>query len=221
MKSLVTFFARRALQWVALAFFASGVSAQTPPTASSRSAQAPAQKNVAAYTLMRTDQLSINIFQEDDLNVITRVDANGRVNLKLLTEEVRVQGMTVAEAQRAIENAYQEGRFLRNPQVTIAIMEYAPRAVTVYGMVKLPGRVILPTESTMDILELIGKVGGFQDTAKGNAVTVTRINNDGTRSVIGPIDVESLIKGKGKEKRREDVLIMMPEDIVNVPMRMF
>jgi len=178
------------------------------------------QKNAVSYTLMATDRLSVNVFQEEDLNLITRVDAKGCINLKLL-EDVHVQGLTVSEAQKAIENAYREARYLRNPQVTITIEEYAPRAVTVYGMVKQPGRVPLPTESTMDILELIGKVGGFQDTAKGSAVTVTRINSDGTRSVIGPIDVESMIKGKGKGKRSEDVLIMMPEDIVNVPMRMF
>ncbi len=185
--------------------------AATPP---------PAPKNVVVYTLMASDKLSINVFQEDDLSIISRVDAKGCVNLKLVGD-VRVFGLTVSEAQKAIENAYQEGRFLRNPQVTINIEEYAPRAVTVYGQVKNPGRVPLPTETTTDIVDLIGKVGGFTDTAKGNAVTVTRITLDGKRIVIGPIDVESVIKGKDKGKARENVLLMMPDDIVNVPMRMF
>jgi polysaccharide biosynthesis/export protein len=177
-------------------------------------------KQAVVYTLTNTDKLSISIFQEDDLNVIARVDAKGSVNLKLVGD-VRVFGLTVSEAQRAIEDAYKDGRFLRNPQVTINIEEYAPREVTVYGMVREPKRVPLPTESSMNLVDLIGKVGGFTDTAKGSAVTVTRITPDGKRIVLGPFDVESMNKGKDKGKSGENVLIMMPGDIVNVPQRIF
>jgi polysaccharide biosynthesis/export protein len=173
-----------------------------------------------AYALTTTDKLNISVFQEEDLNVVTRVDAKGSVNLKLVGDVV-ISGMSVSDAQKAIETAYKDGRFLRNPQVTIYVEEYAPREVTVYGMVKNPGRVSLPVESPMNLVDLIGKVGGFTDTAKGNAVTVTRIGPDGRRTVIGPIDVEALNKGKNKGSSGENILRMIPGDIVNVPQKIF
>ncbi len=189
---------------------------------SSESAGDPsAPKQAVAYTLTNTDKLSISVFQEDDLNVIARVDSKGSVNLKLVGD-VRVAGLSVSEAQKAIEDAYKDGRFLRNPQVTINIEEYAPREVTVYGQVRESGkRVSLPPEASMNLVDLIGKVGGFTDTAKGSAVTVTRITPDGKRIVLGPFDVESMNRGKDKGKTGENVLIMMPGDIVNVPQRIF
>jgi hypothetical protein len=39
--------------------------------------------------------------------------------------------------------------------------------------------------------------------------------------VLGPFDVESMNKGKDRGKAGENVLIMMPGDIVNVPQRIF
>jgi len=177
-------------------------------------------KHVVEYAITNADKLSISVFQEDDLNVIARVDAKGCVNLRLVGD-VRVFGLNKSEAQKAIEEAYKDGRYLRNPQVTINIEEYAPREVTVYGRVREPKRVPLPTESTMNLVDLIGKVGGFDDTAKGSAVTVTRITPEGKRIVLGPFDVESMNKGKNKGKSSENVLIMMPGDIVNVPQSMF
>src|SRR5690606_8924385 len=101
-----------------------------------------------------------------DLSVIVRIDARGNINLKLVGD-LRVAGMTVAEAQRAIENAYREGRYLRNPQATIAIEDYAPREVSISGQVKAPGRYLLPIESTFSIVELVTKAGGLTDIAKG------------------------------------------------------
>jgi polysaccharide export outer membrane protein len=81
--------------------------------------------NIPSYTLTATDRLRISIYQEDDLSSIVRIDAKGDVNL-LLVGEVRIAGLTVREAQKVIEDAYRNGRFLRDPQVIITVEEYAP-----------------------------------------------------------------------------------------------
>lgn len=67
------------------------------------------------YVVARTDRLRIEVYQEDDLSLIARVDAQGAVNLPLVGE-VLVQGKTIVEAQRLIELAFVEGRFLRSPE---------------------------------------------------------------------------------------------------------
>ena len=136
------------------------------------SAQAPApasQKKSTPYTIRNSDKLGVRVFQEEDLALTARVDSKGTLNLTLVGE-IRVFGMTITQAERTIENAYREGRFLRNPQVTITVEEYSPREVTIGGQVKSPARYPLPLENPMTLLELVGKAGGFTDTAKGTAV---------------------------------------------------
>jgi len=179
----------------------------------------PNASKATVYKIRATDKLSIRVFQEDDLTTICRVDAKGTVNLPLVGE-IRVFGQTLSQAERTVEDAYKNGRFLRKPEVTIAVEEYAPREVSIQGQVKNPGRFPLPVESTMSVVDLVTRAGGFTDTAQGTAVRVTRILPDGSTRVI-TLDVESLIKGKSNAKTNEDnnALILEPDDIVYVPER--
>ncbi len=169
------------------------------------------------YVISLTDRLRISVYQEDDLSVISRVDAKGTVNLPLVGE-VKIAGLTVSEAQKIIEDAYRDGRYLRAPQVTINVEEYASREVSISGMIRNPGRFPLPVESNMTVLELVTKAGGLTDTAKGTAVSVTRISPEGKKEVF-TIDVESLIKGRDRAKAADNSLILQAGDIVYVPER--
>ena len=99
-----------------------------PQTRSENSAQP--FRPVLSYTIALTDRLRITVYQEEDLSVIARVDAKGTVNLPLVGE-VQIYGKTVSEAQKIIEASYRSGRYLKNPQVTINIEEYAPREVSI------------------------------------------------------------------------------------------
>jgi polysaccharide export outer membrane protein len=190
--------------------------------APARAENAPASGNsnrTKVYNIRTTDKLRITIFQEDDLSTICRVDAKGTVNLPLVGE-IRVYGQTISQAERSIEAAYQNGRYLRKPAVTIDVEEYAPREVSIQGQVKNPGRFTLPIEATMTVLDLVTKAGGFTDTAQGTGVRVTRILPDGSTKVI-TLDVESLIKGRSNAKTNEEnsALLLEPDDIVYVPER--
>ena len=200
------------MSWVLLfasvqAFAASRLGAENPSVPPTR----------ASYTIASTDRLRITIYQEEDLSCFARVDANGLINLPLIGE-VSVSGKTVIEAQHIIESAYRDGRYLVKPQVTINIEEYAPREVSIDGKVRSPGRFPLPIEANMSVLELVTKAGGLLDTAKGTAITVTRISKDGKKEVF-TVDVESLMKGRDRAKATDNSLILQPGDIVYVPER--
>lgn len=174
-------------------------------------------QTVLAYKITLTDLLRIDIYQEDDLRTMSRVDAKGRINLPLVGE-VQVVGLTISDAQKAVENAYREGRYLRTPQVTINVEAYAPREVSIQGQVRSPGRYPLPIETSMTVLELVTRAGGFTDTAKGTAVNVTRVTPDGKKQVF-TIDVDSLLKGKSGANINDNSLMLEPGDIVFVPER--
>jgi polysaccharide export outer membrane protein len=167
------------------------------------------------HTLTLADRVRIAVYQEDDLASLTRIDARGRVNLPLIGE-IGIGGLTVIEAQAAIENAYKDGRYLRNPQVTVSVEEYAPREVSIQGRIRNAGRYTLPIESTFTVVELVTKAGGIDDIGKGSAVSVTRILPDGTKKVF-TVDVDSIIKGKKNTKIDDTTLLLQPGDIVYVP----
>lgn len=184
--------------------------------AQSKTATAPNQPAIA-YKITLTDLLRIDIYQEDDLRTMSRVDAKGKINLPLVGEVV-VAGLSLSEAQKSVETAYREGRYLRNPQVTINIETYAAREVSIQGQIRSPGRYPLPIETSMTVLELVSRAGGFTDTAKGTAVNITRVSPDGKKQVF-TIDVDSLLKGKDRANISDNSLMLEPGDIVFVPER--
>jgi polysaccharide biosynthesis/export protein len=187
-------------------------------TAQTRAMTSP-DHAVLSYKITLTDLLRIDIYQEDDLRTMARVDAKGKINLPLVGE-VDVAGLTVREAQAAVETSYREGRYLRSPQVTINVEAYAAREVSIQGQVRSPGRYPMPIETSMTVLELVTRAGGFTDTAKGTSVNITRVLRDGTKQVFN-IDVDSLLKGKDRANIDDNSLMLEPGDIVFVPERLF
>ena len=175
----------------------------------------PDSRKALLYTIAITDSLRVSVFGEDDLSRVSRVDAKGTINLPLIGE-IKVYGLTLRDAEQAIADAYRDGRYLRNPQVTINVEVYAVREISVQGQVKIPGRLVLPAESTMSVLEAVTKCGGFTDTAKGTEVRVTRIDAAGKVKVF-VVDVDSLIKGKNRARSEDDSLLLLPGDIIYVP----
>ena len=195
---------------------ASAPSAASAPEISSVP-KGPSLATRPSYIIANADRLRITVYQEEDLSVFARVDAKGTVNLPLVGEVI-VAGNTVSQAQHVIEQAYRDDHYLKKPQVTINIEEYAPREVSVDGKVRNPGRYPLPIEANMSVLDLVTKAGGMTDTAKGTAISVTRISADGKKTVF-TVDVESLLKGRDRAKATDNSLTLQPGDIVYVPER--
>lgn len=192
--------------------------ASLPVLHAQEAARSGSKKNYI-HKLQLADRVRVSVYQEPDLDTISRIDARGVVNLQLVGP-IAIGGMTIAEAQKAIEQAYREGRFLRNPQVTVNVEEYAPRVISVLGAVRQPGQYALPTESTFTVVEVITKAGGISDIGKGTAVAVTRVMPDGTKQVF-TVDVDNVIKGKrGDGKIEDNTLLLQPGDIVYVPERL-
>lgn len=197
----------------ALVIATPGLRAQAQESAS----DIPVSKKNFIYRLSLGDRIRVAVFQEDDLSAIPRINAQGMVTLPLIGD-VRVSGLTVSEAQSHIERAFRDGRFLRSPQVNITVEEYAPREVSILGQVRNPGKYALPVESTLTVVELVTRAGGFTDIGKGTEVRVTRIGPDGQETNF-TVDVESVIRGRGKSRVEDNSMLLEAGDIVYVPER--
>jgi polysaccharide biosynthesis/export protein len=176
------------------------------------------EKKTIAYRLSRTDKISIAIIGESDLNASKRIDVNGNVNLAIV-QDVHIAGLTVTEAQTAIENAYRDGRILRNPQVTINIEEYAPRLVTVSGLVKFGGTINLPPETVMTLKDLLNKVQ-LAETANAKAVRISRALPDGTTQIFIK-NVDNALRARDSGSSADGDFVIEPGDTVVVPEKMF
>lgn len=207
-RSLLPFLAT-ALIWAAgpVALFAE----TAPPAGRS------AEKKAVPYRITAGDRVSVAVLGEPSLTVgQRRVEATGTINL-LLVSDVRIAGLTIAEAQEAIANSYREGRFLRNPQVTVTVDEYAPRIVRISGKVNSPGQIHIPPDTEMTIVDLIFKANGLAETARSSAVRVERTLPDGTKKQF-TLDIEAAIKAKGRPTG-DGSFTMQPGDVVYVEER--
>lgn len=192
------------------------VSAASAPPAAPLAVEPP---KTIAYRIAPSDILSVAVIGEIDLNAGNkRVDASGNINLALVGD-VRVGGRTVPEAQAAVENAYKDGRILRNPQVSINIEVYSPREVSISGMIKTGGKYSLPPEAVLTLKDLVLRAGGFQDTANGKKVRVIRTNPDGTTKIFIK-DIDSVIRAKDTKNSTDGSFVLEPGDLVYVDEKM-
>ncbi len=181
--------------------------------------QASAQPAVAAsdYRLFSRDLVRVSVHGEPDLKDLDRrIDGSGRISLPLLPP-VDLKGLTPAEAEVAIARAFIEAQILLRPQVSVTVVEYSPREISVLGQVRTPGKIAFPIEAdSLSIVEAVSKAGGFTRIAKSDSVLVTRTGADG-REISTTVDVARLFDGRGGGETYQ----LVPGDVVFVPERIF
>ena len=102
------------------------------------------------YRLNQQDLLTITVYDNPDLTTNQRIDVQGRVQIPLLGR-IEIAGMTVGEAEQKIEQLFKDERYLRNPQVTVAVDEYSKKEISIFGEVRSPGQIALPILSLIHI----------------------------------------------------------------------
>lgn len=171
------------------------------------------------YRLGSGDTVVFGIRGQDvsDSQTISR---NGDVRLPLIKDEVPLAGKTVREAERFLENLYRERRLLRNPVVSLKVASYYPRSVSVLGAVVNPGTVQFPPDTvSLDIVEVITRVGGFRQAANSDRVTLTRRGTDG-KETTQVLNLENIISGRRKTRDRLEFPVF-PGDRIWVPESIF
>jgi polysaccharide export outer membrane protein len=100
--------------------------------------------------------LEVDVFDEPDMSGQFRVGPTGNVILPLVGP-VHVEGDTPSEVEIKIQDALKTGGILKNPQITLNIVQYAPTLVSVLGEVNSPGRLqMLAPHSLLDVLSFVG-----------------------------------------------------------------
>ena len=183
----------------------------------SRSIAADAPRSTAGeLQLYPRDQVHIGVQGEPDVTVERQIDPGGAVNLPLLGT-VKIGGLTIAQAQRAIADSYIKEEIFIHPEVVVTVVSYAPKEVMLLGQVAKQGKVSFPAEaSILSIVEAIAAAGGLTRIAKGDAVRVTRHDEQG--EVVFTLNVDKMVDGRGATTEK---FMLQPGDVVFVPERVF
>jgi polysaccharide export outer membrane protein len=116
------------------------------------------------------DLLEMSVFDTPELGGKLRVSNTGDVILPLVGS-VHVAGLKTEEAQTLIRQKLIEGNFLKDPEVTVFVAEYATQGVSVLGEVKNPG--VYPALGAHTLTDYLSLAGGLTPLA-GTNITVTR-----------------------------------------------
>jgi polysaccharide biosynthesis/export protein len=165
------------------------------------------QKYMRAESLLigPGDLLHILVFETPDLEQHPRVTDIGDVPLMLLGN-VRVVGLTPAQAAARIEQDLIAGNFMRHPQVAVTVDQYATQSVAVLGQVKLPGS--FPITAPRSIFDMIALAGGLTDVAD-RSITIER-NSDPAQKV-------SFFFSNNAGSAIDNTVLVYPGDKVLVP----
>ncbi len=124
----------------------------------------------ADYTLGGGDSVRIIVYGDADLTREIRVAEDGLITLPLIGE-VTVGGLTTIQAEKRIAEQLKRGGFIANPQVSVLILEFKSKTVSVLGGVLKPGR--YPITHPTDVKDIIAEAGGLTQDAS-EIITVVR-----------------------------------------------
>jgi len=175
----------------------------TPDGASQIEAKSPLDANYAIldkafhafndnYRLGPGDEVAIRVKGQPAYSLEkTKVSPTGTIYHELVGD-VTVVGLTMSQVTELLTNDLSE--YLKNPQVSVQLIEAASAKVIVLGEVNRQGVVIM--SRPMRVLDAISEAGGFSDTGKQSSVEVLRQYPNGNR-VPMRIDVKKYLEGKG------------------------
>jgi polysaccharide export outer membrane protein len=159
----------------------------------------PAATATLEYRLGAGDVIRVNVYQNPDLTLETRVTEAGLVSLPLLGS-VRLGGLSVTAAEKLIADGLRNGNFVKQPQVTIVVLQIRGNQVSVLGQVNRPGR--YPIEvADMRLSDMLATAGGIS--TAGTDIVVLNGTRNGQAFHL-EVDLPLLFSVAGREK---DVLV--------------
>jgi len=151
-----------------------------------------AQDKAGDYPLGAGDAIRIQVFQNPDLTIETRVSESGTVTYPLIGS-VELGGLPIAAAEKKIATALKEGGFVQQPQVNIVLIQVRGNQIAVLGQVNRPGRFPLETTNTR-VSDMLAAAGGA--TAGGDDVAIVTGMRNG-KAFRKLVDIPALYLNEG------------------------
>jgi polysaccharide export outer membrane protein len=139
------------------------------------------------------DLLGLQVYDAPELTRTVRVSAEGTIRLPMLTSPIRVEGLMPAEIEGLVTEALQRDKLYVDPFVTVNVVEYHSRPISVSGAVRTP--TIFQAIGSVSLLDAIARAGGLVPDQAGPEIIVTRPNGENSPQSIQRVPVKALIAG--------------------------
>jgi len=157
------------------------------------------------YRINTGDKVAITVYRVEDLSREYRVDLSGNLAMPLIGN-VAAFGRTTAEVRDEIARRLGE-RYLRNPDITVAVTESTNNNVTVEGGVRHAG--VFPLTGQTTLLQSIAMAQGI-DPDNGNPRRIAILRRVGGQRMAAAFDLVSIRDGTMQDPE------IYPGDIVVV-----
>jgi polysaccharide export outer membrane protein len=172
-------------------------------------------RNESRFVLGPSDQISISVWRNSDMDKTVLVSPSGYISLALIGN-IKASGLTIPELTAQISTSLE--KYIVNPQVDVNVVSIRSRKAYVFGEVQTPGSLVLDHATTP--VEAIAMSGGFLKSADQNKVMLIRAGTD-------DVTVETLNLNLRSNDGREtlasnfrlqpnDMLYVVPSTISNV-----
>ena len=161
------------------------VEASAMPVPTAASTGGPGQFRIQAF-----DKLRIEVFGIETLQRSVAVDGDGRTSFPLVGQ-LQAQGKTPAELAGEIEQSLRAGKYVREPDVIVNILEAPGRTVAVDGEVNRPGE--FPVLPNATLMRAVALAGGVNDDARLDDVVLFR--TVGEQRYVGLYNLGAIRRG--------------------------
>jgi polysaccharide export outer membrane protein len=179
--------------------FALTASAQQQATANRGADGIPSFRdgsNLPAEKIGPNDLIGLTVHNEPDLTRTVRVGADGDIRLPMLMNHIHAAGLNPDQLETAIAKALTDEEVVIDPIVTVSVVEYRSRPISVSGAVKRP--VTFQASGDVTLLDAIAQAEGLADNA-GAEILVSKKSSatNGDRTLlVKRIPVHGLLDGE-------------------------
>jgi polysaccharide export outer membrane protein len=152
--------------------------------------------NLPVEKIGRDDLVGITVYDSPELTRTVRVGSDGDLRLPMLKQRIHAAGLYPVELEAAITTALIDENVLVEPIVTVSVVEYRSRPISVVGAVKNP--ITFQATGKVTLLDAISQAQGLTENA-GSEILVSRQPSEGddkSVTLIQRISVHGLLAGE-------------------------
>lgn len=175
----------------------------------------------SAYILGPGDQISLFVedLPEEFTNKTFRIDTNGEVSLPVIGH-LQVAGLSIARLETECRDRLKH--ILKDPQVSVSLVNFGSQPISVLGAVNSPG--IRQLEGSKTLFEVLSSAGGLRQDA-GYEAKITRSLQRGpiplpqaqtdpaSQTSIASVNLNDIIKATNPAENIQ----ILPGDAISVP----
>ena len=155
--------------------------------------------NLPAQRIGPDDLIAVSVYDAPEFTRTVRVGSDGMIRLPMTDRRIKAQGLLPADLETAIAETLRSAGLVVEPMVTVTVVEYHSRPISVAGAVRSP--LTFQAVGTVTLLDALTRAGGLSPEAGPEIlVSCTQPSANGSATaLVQRIPVKGLIDAADPE----------------------